>query len=256
MKKNILFIGLLLAMTLTASAQYNGFAFGLKFGPTFDWTGSKTGAATCQGTKGGFDLGLVAEYYFAENYAIVTGVNIDFMNGHYSYQDMRNISIIDSITDYQLGTVDRNYKSTVYEIPLMLKMVTPEIGNLPLHAYAQVGGAIGYTQNVKVKDAFQFNGSTMGNLSDADFRATKGEYNPLHASLRFGAGAEYALLKTTRVFAGIFFSHDFLNSISTGAAGISSNYVKYYNGDKNLGERELKLNVLQNRIGIEFGIMF
>ena len=250
MKKSLLIVGLLLAMSLTASAQYKGFSFGFKLGPTFDWTGSKTGAAINQGTKTGFDLGVVAEYYFAENYAIVTGVNVDFVKGHYSFDDMRNISAIDSITDYQLGTIDRQFKTTIYEIPLMLKMVTPELGGLPLRAYAQVGGAFGYTQRVKVMDTF-----TLGEINDKDYRATDGEYNPFHASLRIGAGAEYTLLETTRVFAGIYFSHDFLNSISRGAL-VTSNYEKYYAGNKDLGERDLKLNVLQNRIGVEFGIFF
>lgn len=255
MKKNFLFVALLLGMTLSASAQYKGFSFGFKVGPSFDWVGSKTGAAINQGTKTGFDVGLVAEYYFAENYAIVTGINVDFLKGKYSFDDKRNISVLDSITDYQLGTVEREFKSTVYEIPLMLKMVTPQLGNAPLRAYAQVGGAFGYTQGVKVKDEFDINGLDL-DMDDEVYRATKGEYNPFHASLRIGAGAEYALLETTRVFAGIYFSHDFLNSISTGAAGIKSNYVKYYNGEKNLGERDPKLNVLQNRIGIEVGVFF
>ena len=250
MKKSLLIVGLLMAMSLIASAQYTGFSFGFKLGPTFDWTGSKTGAAINQGTKTGFDLGVVAEYYFAENYAIVTGVNVDFVKGHYSFDDMRNISAIDSITDYQLGTIDRQFKTTIYEIPLMLKMVTPELGGLPLRAYAQVGGAFGYTQRVKVMDTF-----TLGEINDKDYRATDGEYNPFHASLRIGAGAEYTLLETTRVFAGIYFSHDFLNSISRGAL-VTSNYEKYYAGNKDLGERDLKLNVLQNRIGVEFGIFF
>ena len=250
MKKSLLIVGLLMAMSLTASAQYKGFSFGFKVGPSFDWTGSKTGAAINQRTKTGFDVGLVAEYYFAENYAIVTGINVDFVNGQYKFDDMRNVSV-DTINDFQLGTVDRKFKTTIYEIPLMLKLVTPELGNLPLRAYAQVGGAFGYTQRVKVMDTF-----TLGEINDTDYRATKGEYNPFHASLRIGAGAEYTLLETTRVFAGIYFSHDFLNSISTGGAGITSNYVKYYNGDKNLGERDLKLNVLQNRLGIEVGIFF
>ena len=195
MKKSLLIVGLLLAMSLTASAQYKGFSFGFRLGPTFDWTGSKTGAAANQGAKTGFDLGVVAEYYFAENYAIVTGINVDFVKGHYSFEDMRNLSAIDTITDYQLGTVDRQFKTTIYEIPLMLKMVTPELGNLPLRAYAQVGGAFGYTQRVKVMDTF-----TLGDLNDKDYRATDGEYNPFHASLRIGAGAEYKLLETTRLF--------------------------------------------------------
>ena len=211
MKKSLLIVGLLMAMSLTASAQYKGFSFGFKVGPSFDWTGSKTGAAINQRTKTGFDVGLVAEYYFAENYAIVTGVNVDFVNGQYKFDDKRNVSV-DTINDFQLGTVDRKFKTTIYEIPLMLKLVTPELGNLPLRAYAQVGGAFGYTQRVKVMDSF-----SLGDLKDDAFRATDGEYNPFHASLRIGAGAEYTLLETTRVFAGIYFSHDFLNSISRGA---------------------------------------
>lgn len=249
MKKSLLIVGLLMAMSLTASAQYKGFSFGFKVGPSFDWTGSKTGAAINQRTKTGFDVGLVAEYYFAENYAIVTGVNVDFVNGQYKFDDKRNVSA-DTINDFQLGTVDRKFKTTIYEIPLMLKLVTPELGNLPLRAYAQVGGAFGYTQRVKVMDTF-----TLGEINDTDYRATDGEYNPFHASLRIGAGAEYTLLETTRVFAGIYFSHDFLNSISRGAL-VTSNYEKYYAGNKDLGERDLKLNVLQNRIGIEVGIFF
>lgn len=252
MKKSLLIVGLLLAMSLTASAQYKGFSFGFKLGPSFDWTGSKTETAVNQGAKVGFDLGVAAEYYFADNYALVTGINVDFLNGQYNFEDMRNISAIDTVTDYQLGTVGRKFKTTVYEIPLMLKMVTPELGNLPLRAYAQVGGAFGYTNRVKVQDTF-----TLGDINDESFRVTDGEYNPFHASLRIGAGAEYALIESTRVFAGVYFSHDFLNSISSGAFGtLGSNYRKYYNGDKNLGARDPELNVLQNRISVEFGILF
>ena len=43
MKKNLLLAGLLLAMTLSVSAQYKGFSFGFKLGPGFDWVGSTTG---------------------------------------------------------------------------------------------------------------------------------------------------------------------------------------------------------------------
>lgn len=251
MKKSLLIVGLMMAMSLSLSAQNPGFSFGFKVGPSFDWVGSRTGAAVNQGTKTGFDLGLVAEYYFTENYAIVTGVNIDFVKGHYSFEDMRNISVVDS-ADYQLGTVDRQFKTTIYEVPLMLKMMTNQYGSLPIRYYAQVGGAFGYTQRVKVMDDF-----SLGDIDDANYRATDGEYNPFHASVRIGAGAQYAIDATTRVFAGVYFSHDFLNSISSGALGITSNYVKYYAGNKDLGERaDEGLNVLQNRIGVEVGICF
>jgi len=242
MKKNLLIIGLLLAMSLGVSAQNTGFAFGLKLGPGFDWTGSTTGAAKSEGVRTGFGVGLVAEYYFAENYAIVTGVNVNMNRGHYSFQNAH----LDSVAGVSPFSVDRYYKSTVYEIPLMLKMVTNELGNLPLRVYAQVGAGFGYAQKVKVKDSYEdFNGDT--------YIASNKEYSNFRTSLKIGAGAQYALDESTRVFLGVYFSHDFINNINS----IAPNHYKFYfDGDEKVGERETKLNMLQNRVGIEAGVLF
>jgi hypothetical protein len=242
MKKNLLIIGLLLAMSLGVSAQNTGFAFGLKLGPGFDWTGSTTGAAKSEGVRTGFGVGLVAEYYFAENYAIVTGVNVNMNRGHYSFQNAH----LDSVAGVSPFSVDRYYKSTVYEIPLMLKMVTNELGNLPLRVYAQVGAGFGYAQKVKVKDSYEdFNGDT--------YIASNKEYSNFRTSLKIGAGAQYALDESTRVFLGVYFSHDFINNINS----IAPNHYKFYfDGDEKVGERDPKLNVLQNRVGIEAGVLF
>ena len=242
MKKNLLIIGLLLAMSLGVSAQNTGFAFGLKLGPGFDWTGSTTGAAKSEGVRTGFGVGLVAEYYFAENYAIVTGVNVNMNRGHYSFQNAH----LDSVAGVSPFSVDRYYKSTVYEIPLMLKMVTNELGNLPLRVYAQVGAGFGYAQKVKVKDSYEdFNGDT--------YIASNKEYSNFRTSLKIGAGAQYALDESTRVFLGVYFSHDFINNINS----IAPNHYKFYfDGDEKVSERDPKLNVLQNRVGIEAGVLF
>ncbi len=239
MKRNLLVIGLLLAMSLSASAQYKGFSFGFKLGPNFGWTGSTTGAAVSEGARTGFDVGVVAEYYFANNYAIVSGVNVGFLGGHYSFDN----AWMDT-TNLVTYSVDRVYKSTVYEIPLMLKMVTNELGSLPLRAYAEVGGGIGLAaKKVKVKDDGAENWTT-----------TNKEFSNLRASLKIGAGAQYSLDETTRIFAGVYFSHDFINMINY----ISPDYCgNYYDAEGNkIGARDLKLNVLQNRIGIEVGVLF
>ena len=242
MKKSLLFVGFMLAMSLTMSAQNNGFAFGFKLGPGFDWTGSTTGAAKNEGMRMGFGVGVVAEYYFADNYAIVTGVNVNMNRGHYSFDNAHMVMGADSVAVPEIYSVDRKYKSTVYEIPLMLKMMTNELGNLPLRAYAQVGAGLGYAQRVKIQDD-----------NAGDYSASNKEYSNLRASLKIGAGAQYAIDESTRIFAGLYFSHDFLNNINS----ITPNYYKFYfdNGEK-IGERETKLNVLQNRIGLEVGVLF
>lgn len=237
MKKSLLIVGLMLAMSLTVSAQNQGFAFGFKLGPGFDWTGSTTGAAQSEGMRTGFGVGVVAEYYFAENYAIVSGINVNMNRGHYSFYNAN-----DSLTLINPFRVDRYYKSTVYEIPLMLKMMTNELGNLPLRAYAQVGGGLGYAERVKVKDD-----------NAIDYAATDREFSNLRASLKIGAGAQYALDESTRLFAGVYFSHDFINNINSVRPNYYGNYIV---DGKPIGDRDPKLNMVQNRIGIEVGVLF
>lgn len=229
-------------MSLTVSAQNNGFAFGFKLGPGFDWTGSTTGAAQNEGLRTGFGVGVVAEYYFAPNYAIVTGVNVSMNRGHYSFDNGRMVMGADSVSVFETYKVDRMYKATVYEIPLMLKMMTNELGNLPLRAYAQVGAGLGYAQRVKVMDD-----------NAGEYAATNKEYSNLRASLKIGAGAQYAIDESTRVFAGLYFSHDFINNINSIAP---NHYAHYFEDNNKIGDRDPKLNVLQNRLGIEVGILF
>lgn len=245
MKKNLLFVGLLLALSLGVSAQskqYKGFAFGFKFGPGFDWTGSTTGGAVNEGTRVGMNLGLAAEFYFAENYAIVSGINVNLNRGHYSFVD----GTLDSLANLQTYNVDRMYKGTVYEIPLMLKMVTNQFGNLPLRYYAQVGAGIGYAQKVKVADAFD------GIERPETYSTTNKEFSNLRFALKAGLGAQYSIDETMRLFLGVNFSHDFINNINS----ISPNYYRYYQGNKQIGERDVRLNLLQNRISVEVGILF
>ena len=246
MKKKLLFIGLMLALSLNASAQEEEFVFGFRLGPNFTWTASRQGAAVNEGTGVGFDMGFIAEYYFTENYALITGVNVNFIRGQYDFTDKRPVG-----NDVVLGLVERTFKTTVFEIPLMFKMVTPELGSIPLRLYAQLGGAFGVSPRVKVKDTF-----STGGINDEQYRVAKGEYNPIHASLRAGIGAEYEILESMEVFLGCYYTYGLLNGIGSGVQGITSNYRKYYYGDKAYGERDVKLDIHQHRIGIEVGVFF
>jgi hypothetical protein len=252
MKKNLLFIGLMMAFSLSVSAQNEGFAFGFKFGPNFGWTGSTTATADNLGSKTGFDVGVVSEYYFADNYAFVTGVNVSFLGGHYMFDNAHLVT--DSLNPdgfLEKFGVDRTYKSTIYEIPLMLKMVTNELGNVPLRIYAEVGGGIGLAaKKVRVKDAIPSQNVT----APDKWNTTNKEYSNLRASLKIGAGAQYTVDESTRLFAGVYFSHDFINMINYIRPDYCGNFFDA-EGNK-IGERDPKLNVLQNRIGIEVGVLF
>ena len=124
--------------------------------------------------------------------------------------------------------------------------MTNELGGLPLRAYAQVGAGLGYAQKVKVKDTYL-------DVAETEYAATDKEFSNLRASMKIGAGAQYAIDESTRVFAGLYFSHDFINNINY----ITPNYYgNYYENGEDIADREVKLNMLQNRIGLEVGILF
>ena len=242
----------MLAMSLTASAQYKGFAFGLKLGPNWGWTGSTTGGAVNLGARTGFDVGVVAEYYFADNYALVSGINVDFVGGKYMFDRARMVT--DTLNPegfVEVYGVNRTYKSTIYEIPLMLKMVTNEFGDIPLRAYFEVGGGIGLAaKKVMVKDAIP----SENIAAPEKWGVTNKEFSNLRASLKIGAGAQYTVDESTRLFAGVYFSHDFINMVNYLRPDYCGNF---YDAEGNkIGDRNPKLKVLQNRIGIEVGVLF
>ena len=237
--------------TNTKTARYKSFGFGFKMGPTFNWISSSTGEATNKSLKTGFDLGFKTEFYFTENYAIVTGLNVNFLNGRYTYADMRDPNATDN---FVMGTVDRTYKTTAFEIPLMVKMMTEQFGLFKY--FAELGVGFGLSPRVSVNDRFQVDNETAWTpLTDGKYTlADKEEYSNFRFDARGALGLQYTIQGTTRVFADVFYAHNFLNNIQ--ASVIGKNYRKYYNGNKNLGERPDKLNVLQNQLGIEVGILF
>ena len=251
MKKNLLLIGLVLTLSLSASAQYKGFTFGFKAGPNIGWAGSATNTALSAGVRAGGDIGFIAEYYFTDNYAIVTGINVSFLGGHYTFEN----GYVDSLSVFHTYGVDRTFKTTLYELPLMLKLVTNDLGALPFRIYAQVGGGVGYNHKVLVKD-----GIDGGDISET-WEKTNKEFSNLRVALKVGAGVEYAFDDDLRVFAGFYYSHDFVNHINW----VKPNYAGYYidpdgevyldaNGDKI--KRDPKLNLLHNRVGFEVGVLF
>lgn len=250
MKKSLLFAVVMLVLSLSASAQYRGFSFGIKMGPSFDWAGSKTNTLQNEGTRMGFRWGLVADYYFAENYAITTGLNVNYLRGHYSYDDMR-LFPIDTVTNYYaMGNVDRLYKATTFEIPVALKMVTEEFG--PFSFFAQVGGSFGYTRKALAKDDFVGTGDDAAYLySDDDYVSARAQYNPIHVALNVAIGGQFIIKGSTRAFADLYYSRDLLNGIDL------IKYSRYYAGQKSDDMRRPEnLDYRQNILGIEVGVLF
>ncbi|PKO97673.1 MAG: hypothetical protein CVU14_10080 [Bacteroidetes bacterium HGW-Bacteroidetes-9] len=187
---------ILISMAKPVLAQYKSVTLGVKGAPNIGWLKTDQEKYSSEGIVPGFAWGLVAEFYFAENYAFGTGFNFDFQNGKLSYPEERSGA----------GVLTRNYRLKYLEVPAMIKMKTNEIGRLKF--FGQIGMGLGVRLNSKGKDVFKLTGSA---TQTTDFSLIDSQTNLFRASMIVGAGVEYPIDNSTSIVGGINFNNGFTN---------------------------------------------
>ena len=89
MKKITLIISMVALFSLQGYSQQKKVSFGLKIGPTFDWVSSNSTASRNLGTRLGFNIGGIIDYYYTEHIALSTGLNYNYWRGYYQFTDSR-----------------------------------------------------------------------------------------------------------------------------------------------------------------------
>ncbi|MDO7848340.1 porin family protein [Hymenobacter sp. M29] len=193
MKKIFLAAFALAATVGTASAQVE---IGLKVSPTITSlraeSTSKNGFAS-DGSQLGFSGGLVVDYFFGENYAFSTGLELAGKGGTVRYTDFYN-------NGNGVGNAfQTSYKmSTQYlQLPLSVKLFTNEIAPAT-RLYFQVGGSLNVPIGTRINSSKFYTDPATGTENKA------GDYVYFFdADALLGAGAEYALGSSTKLFAGL-----------------------------------------------------
>jgi hypothetical protein len=196
MKRCILLFSLVLVLfSLSATAQYKTFSFGLKAGPELSWIRPTTDKYDGNGAILGFGWGFVTEVNFIENYSFVTGFNILFDGGKYSYPGW---------PDGTNGTSTTNRKLLLksLEIPVTLKMRISPINNITY--FGQIGFGQNFLLSAKSIDDYDGTSKTNKEAKAAFFRE----------SLIIGGGAEYKLDSGTTLGVNLTFDNSFTNSLS------------------------------------------
>jgi hypothetical protein len=220
MKKKFLFAitAVLLLQTSVTNGQGRNIdskklRFGAYIAPTLSWmrpTTSKSNdgvfAATNEGSKLGFTYGLMAEYHFADNYALATGLQINMTGGK-----IRSERVNGNTTEAaQVNTAMFNYNLNYLEIPVALKMRTDLISGFRF--FGQLGLTTGF--NIAKKATYEVHytdreGKPM--ISAGEKEKVKGTLAiaPVMFQMNIGAGAEYPLNEKLCAYAGIFFNNGF-----------------------------------------------
>jgi len=175
--------------------------FGISANPQISWLLADVKTIKSDGAGLGIRAGLVADKYFAKNYAISTGVAISSFGGRLYYQD----SLYYQVHEDQVFIPAKSsikYNLQYVEVPLTLKLKTNEIG------YVTYFADLGFTGQVLIKAK----GSDSSKALEDD-----NIYNELrlfNMGYNFGGGIEYSLGGSAALLIGAKWINGFLDITS------------------------------------------
>lgn len=235
MKKISLIISFVVLFAIGGNAQSSDFRIGLKLGPSFDWASPGSEQTTNNGTRLGFKTGLVFDYYFADHFAVSSGVNVNFLRMKYTFTDRRWVEDFLEETNVQ---VSRQLNATNFEIPVKLKTKFDVADAFAI--YAEAGAGLSYNSKDLCLDncKFDFYWAPGEKETDETYIDYTNQYRPLQLSMIVGLGVEYEINADWSAFAQLTFDHSFSNAFVSALQKKTGSILR------------------NNFIGIEIGIMY
>lgn len=188
--------------------DFDRFRFGFQASPIFSWMGTDDRLILTNGQNLGIRLGTKIDYFFAEKYALTTGLNIGFNQGgrlqHDFGGDLLKRSELFSPVYHDLpNNTNIRYNINYVDVPIGLHFLTNEIARDFRFFFEVPVFNIGVLYNAK------------GDISGPGLTALENEniskdVIPVNISWSLGGGVEYNISgdspKDTNLFAGIFYS--------------------------------------------------
>lgn len=170
-------------------------------------------------------VGVIADYFFAQNYAFSTGLVYRSKGSEISYNYTRQDNLGNTIT-----TSGKDDNAIQYiELPVSLKLFTNEIAPSTI-LYFQVGGSLNTKVAAKVNDKKVIDGEK-----------TSKRFNIFEADVLIGGGTEFQFGESTKLFTGITYHR--------GLSDIDNKYYSERLGDKNIALKN-------NGVSLDFGVKF
>ena len=234
------------------------FRFGLKMAPSIAWMRpDDKKSLESNGPALKFAYGLITEFRLSSVASFCTGVEVNYSGGTLNFVNTADKIYYDP-SEYTLpvsGTIDsffvsqRNYKITYIDLPLLLKMKTPEVNGFTY--FGMFGINLSIRGKVKANDKgtlISYEGSNEKVLTDyeiPDLIITK-DMSFFRAGLNVGAGAEYRIAGTTSLFASLNFQNGFTNVLNKESVNLKSSTKR----------RSFTQNAKTNFFQLNIGILF
>jgi len=289
MKKILLIVSSTLVLAsnvLAQDAADKKYRFGLRVAPTPTWLRSTDTKSVEKGkAKFGLGFGLQVEFRINSTASFVTGIGGDFLGGTQTYKDgqgyiltkgdeyteskntnfeqgasLLNANNSSSVNDKFYVLKSRKIKATYITIPVLLKLMTKDIGGFKY--FGIFGGNIAIQSKFRAEDEVMeltYNSAGTGSYIDGvtntktDMRPT-GDLIPINIGLNAGLGAEYNLSGSTSIFLSINYLRGFINQYQ-GTSEIMVDKIKESINNKSIPTKS-KQSAFSDGIQINIGILF
>ena len=206
MKKIFLFI-IITLLVAQLQAQHKPVLFGMRVGGNLGWIKPDAEGYSSEGVVPGFTWGFIGEFFLMENYAVLTGFNMNFNGGKLEYPSFQDV-ITDGDTVTYSGQLHRKYNMKYIEIPLCLKMQT-ELSDM-LTIFGKIGLGTSFRLSAKATDDFVYEGGEIsGSKKNAD-----DDVALMRESLIVGGGIELKIKGSTSVILEITYDNAFNNMLT------------------------------------------
>jgi hypothetical protein len=201
----------------------------MRIGTNLGWIKTDTEGYTSGGVRPGFSWGFIGQFFIMENYAILTGFNVNFNGGKLEYPSAWEINGSD--VD---GMLHRKYNLKYLQIPLNLKMQTELTEKITI--FGKIGLGTAFRLDAKGTDEFFYEG---GEVSGSQ-KNIEDEIALMRESLIIGGGVELRIKGSTAVIIDFTYDNAFNNIFS---------------GD-NPVQPDVKLKGVHNFVELGAGIVF
>ena len=220
--------------------------FGFQASPAWSWLQTSDKKIEGLNSNWGLKLGAMGEFYFADNYAITTGLGFGFSQGGFlqSGYEKGVFWPKSDLSSPGLDTLPLNaklhYRINYVEIPLGLKMRGGSNEDSRMKFYAEIPV---FTLGFVTKGTGDIRGTNTQNSDDENIRS---DVNGLSLSWGLGAGIEYEFATNATLVAGLSFQKQFTDlTRDSGSVETTTNNWEKENS-------KATMNILALRLGIFF----
>jgi hypothetical protein len=196
--------------------KINRVRFGAYIAPTMNWMkpttststiGSTTYDVKSGGDRAGFIYGLMMDYWFAENYAFATGLQVNQTGGQIVATNHDQ-----SIQESKILKSDFTYRLQYIEIPVNLKLRTDDMNKVRFFGQAGLSLGINISRKVDYDVSYVPNGGTAAKDTSREKVKLTGNIDavaPVMLQMNLGAGIEYVLTPKLSGYVAFFFNNGF-----------------------------------------------